>query len=132
MMKVDAETAEQEFDRFLEAMDIFVEESTMSDDDKSGFSDAKERVLRAIRNGHLVINDNGEAVYTPHRVEDHEPLVFHERTGATMMQTDRKKGEVAKGYIAMGEMCRVESKVFAKLKGADIKTCEAIFVLLMA
>lgn len=86
-------------------------------------------------NRSLVINEQGEAEYTPRNEKSQykETLTFHERTGASIMAADRgKKGhDVAKTYAIMGDMCKVLPKVFAGMAGIDGKVCEAIFLLLM-
>ena len=126
--KVCLEVAELEFNNFCEAMDV--DTGVLDEDDTK----SKDRIVRSIVRGHLQFNDNGEALYTTHRGSD-EPVTvtFHERTGATLMATDgKKKGDAAKLYAMMGDMCRVHPSVFAKMKGEDIKTCEAIFGFLMA
>lgn len=130
---VARDVAEAEFDRFLEDMDILVDESTLSEEELNSFRGQRERIIQAITKGHLVINDRGEPVYTPYRTENVEPLTFHERTGASIMAMDGKKKneDVKKMYAVMGDLCKVHPNTFAKLRGADIKTCEAIFVLLM-
>lgn len=133
--KVGRDVAVQEFERFAEAMDLDFDESIMDDDDISNFIKTKNRVLRAIQYGDLVINEGGEAVYTPTNAKSKitEPITFHERTGAAVMAMDgKKKGhDVAKTYAVMADMCRVPPKVFAGLVGIDGKVCEAVFTLLM-
>jgi hypothetical protein len=129
------EVAEQEFDRFAEDMDLDLDVSKMDEDDKTAFEKQKRRILRAIQKGSLVINDDGEAVYTPSHPRSGytEPLTFHERTGASLMAMDgKKKGhDVAKTYAVLADMCKVHQRVFAGLVGTDVKTCEALFALLM-
>jgi hypothetical protein len=133
--KIAKEVAEQEFDRFVDEMDLDLDTSQMDAEDLAGFNKHKNRIIRAIERGSLVINENGEAVYTPcnKRSKSQEPLTFHERTGASLMAMDgKKKGhDVAKTYAVMADMCKVHQSVFAGLVGADVKTCEALFVLLM-
>lgn len=122
-----------EFDRFVEEMDLDVDTADMDAEDLTAFNANKRRILRALENGSLIINDNGEAVYTPRKTENVDPITFHERTGASLMAMDgKKKGhDVAKTYAVMAEMCKVHPSTFAKLKGPDIKLCEALFALLM-
>jgi len=133
--KIDIETAEKEFDRFGEGMDLDFDIGKMDDEDKNAFNKHKNRIISSIQKGHLVINQNDEAEYTPFRPgsKHKEAIIFHERTGASLMAQDGKKknADVAKTYAVMGDMCKVAPKVFAGLAGADIKTCEAIFALLM-
>ncbi len=133
--KIAKEVAEQEFDRFSEAMDLNLNTSMMDAEDLTQFNKQKDRILRAVQSGALVFNDDGEAVYTPqHRNTKHkDPITFHERTGASLMAMDgKKKGQdVAKTFAVMGDMCKVHPNVFAGMVGSDGKVCEAIFALLM-
>ena len=131
--KVALEVAENEFNRFTDNMDLDVDERFMDEEDLTAFNKQKRRIITAICNGSLVINENGEAVYTPQKSGDIEPLVFHERTGASVMAMDNKKKnhDVAKTYAVMGDITGVHQNTFAKMKGIDIKICEAIFALLM-
>lgn len=130
--KIDKETAELEFNRFTDSMDLDVDESFMDEVDLMSFNKQKRRIVAAIANGSLVINENGEPVYTPKK-SDIEALTFHERTGASILAMDGKKKNhnVAQTYAIMAEITKTHPKVFAKMKGIDIKICEAIFALLM-
>ena len=129
------EVAEQDFDRFVEEMDLDLDTSEMDAEDLTAFNKQKSRVIRAIERGHLIINDKGEAEYTPFkdRSKHKDAIVFHERTGASLMAMDGKKKnhDVAKTYAVMADMCKVHQNVFAGLVGSDVKTCEALFALLM-
>lgn len=134
-MKIDEAVAQQEFDRFVEAMDLMLDVSKMDAEDKTGFEKHKDRILRAMQRGDLVVNDNGEAVYTPVRPtsKHKEPITFHERTGASILAMDSKKKnhDMAKTYAVMAQMCEVPAVVFSGLVGTDIKVCEAVYSLLM-
>lgn len=133
--KVALEVAQAEFDRFVEEMDLDLDKSTMDAEDLTAFNKQKNRIIRAIERGYLVINENGEAVYTPFnsRSKHKDPITFHERTGASLMAMDGKKKnhDVAKTYAVMADMCKVHQSVFAGLVGTDVKVCEALFALLM-
>lgn len=133
--KVAPEVAVEEFNRFADMMDLDIDTSKMDQEDLTAFNKQKGRMLRAIEAGNLTINADGEAVYTPTHARSgyKEPIVFRERTGASLMAMDRaKKGhDVARTYAVMGDMCGVHPSVFAGLAGSDVKTCEAIFALLM-
>lgn len=129
------EVANAEFDRWADEMDIDTDEASFDDEDRTAFRKQKGRIVRAIERGALVVNENGEAVYTPAhpRSKYKEPITFHERTGASLMAMDgKKKGhDIAKTYAVMADMCKVHPSVFAGLVGTDGKTCEALFALLM-
>jgi hypothetical protein len=133
--KICTEVAEAEFDRWGEAMDLDFDESFMDEDEKKAFQRQKRRVVREIQLGSLVVNDKGEAVFTPRNPASgyRDPITFHERTGATLMSVDRhKKGQdAARSYAMMADMCRLSQKVFAGLVGNDVKVCEALYALLM-
>ncbi len=129
------EVAEAEFDRFVECMDLDLDTAGMDAEDLTQFNKQKNRILRAIEKGALIVNDDGEAVYTPQnpKSKHREAITFHERTGASLMAMDgKKKGhDVAKTYAVMSDMCKVHPNVFAGLMGSDGKICEALFSFLM-
>ncbi len=133
--KIDISMARVEFDRFVEAMDIDVDESIMDSEDLTSFNKAKNALIRAVMKGSLVFNEKGEAEYTPcHPDSKHsKTLTFHERSGASLMAMDgKKKGhDMAKAFAVMAETCRVHQSAFAGLVGADDKVCRTIFTLLM-
>ena len=66
-IKIDKDAAEAEFERFANAMDIDIDISKLDPEDTTAFNKSKDRIILAIQETHLVINDDGEAVYTPHR-----------------------------------------------------------------
>lgn len=132
--KIDNETAELEFYRFTDSMELDVDEKFMDEDDIKSFSKQKRRIVDAICDGSLIINDTGEPVYTPKKSDiGVDSLTFHERTGASILSMDGKKKnhDVAKTYAIMAEITKTHPKIFAKMVGVDIKLCEAIFALLM-
>lgn len=132
---VDRETAEAEFDRFIEEMDVDADPAYMDEDDRGSFNKARSKIIRAIMSGLVVINENGEAVVNPKNSKSTytDSLTFHERTGASLMAADGKKRnqDVARTYSMMAEMCKTHPSTFTKLVGSDIKVCESIFALLM-
>ncbi len=130
---VDREVALAEFDRFVEAMDLDVDMADMDSEDLTTFNKQKKRLITVLCNGSLVINENGEAVFAPSKSKIDGVLTFHERTGASLMAMDgvKKNHTVAMTYKVMADMTRTHPNTFAKLKGNDIKVCEAIFALLM-
>lgn len=133
--KVDRQTAESEFDRFLDSMDIDGDTSQMSEEDRAGFESQRQTVVSAIMKGHLVINESGEPVLEPRTVEVPDGrITFHEPQGASYMAMDmKKKGhDVGKMFALMGEMTKQPPKVFANMKQRDLKICQAISVLFLA
>lgn len=130
---VDAETAEAEFGRFLDCMDISSDTSTMDDESREGFLSQKRTIINAIQRGHLIINDDGEPVYTP-RTVDCGPITFAEPSGAAYMAMDRKKkGEdIGKMFAMMADITKQPAKTFANMKQRDLKVCQALVVLFLA
>ena len=121
--KVAKEVAEAEFDRFVKSMDLDVDPSDMSEEDKEAFQQQKDRL----------INDDGEPVFTPQRTKDADTLTFHEPTGASLMAMDRKKKseDIGKLYAAMADMTRSHASTFSKMRMADLKVCMAITTLFL-
>lgn len=130
--KVSKEMAEQDFDRFLEAMDIEADPADMDEEDKSGFDQQKSRVVSAIMSGSVIIDDDGQPVFTPKR-SDGEPITFYEPTGASLMAMDRKKKaeDIGKLYATMSDMTKQPAKRFANMKYGDLKVCIAITTLFL-
>ena len=126
------ESAEVEFERFADGMDIDISPDGMDSEELSAFNRTKDRVIKAIQNGNLIIDDEDQAVFTP-KGEDAKPLVFHERRGVDIMAMDqfKKNQNMAKTYAVMSSMCRTDISIFRKMAGSDLKVCEAIWQLLM-
>lgn len=133
--KIAPAVAETEFERFVEAMDLLTDPETMDAEERTAYDQHKARIVREITRGHLVINENGEAVLTPSnpRSGHREPITFYELTGATLMSMDGKKKnhDVAKGFAMMDAICKATPGTMSKLAGGDVKVCQAIFALLM-
>lgn len=136
IFKVDKETANQFFENWAIDMDIDIDKSKMDDEDIAGFENAKMKVINAIMRGHLVFNEDGEAVYTPYRKKSKkcgEAITFYERTGETLLAQDGKKknAEVKKTYAVMAQMTKGHPSDFVNMAGADLGVCMALFMLLM-
>jgi hypothetical protein len=133
--KISAEVAEMEFDKFVDAMDIDVDPVGMNDEDRAGFNNAKRTFLRAVRCGSLIVNDNGEPVFTPQRAKSKSdgPITFYEPTGATLMQVDqaKKDADVSKTFKVLGEMTKTTPKTFSNLALPDVNVCSAVLGLFM-
>ena len=131
--KVSVEMAEQEFDRFAEAMDLEFDTSNMDQEDVKGFGHNKGIIIKAIQKGALVIDDKGQPVYTPQRTSDVKPIVFHEPTGASLMAMDggKKTEDVKKLYHVMADVTERDAKLFSSMKMADLKVCMAVITLFL-
>lgn len=127
---VDREVAEQEFERFADAMDLDVDPAGMDDDDRRGFEREKRIFLRAVQAGRLVVDEAGQPVYTP---KGGEPITFYEPTGATLMEMDRvKQGKAMKQTsVLLAAMTKQSPPRFANMKLRDYKVCQAIMAFFM-
>ena len=134
MTTIITEQAENEFDSFVEKMDLDLNTDHMDAEDFTQFQKQKRRIVQAIENGHLIINDDGEPIYTPHRTEGYTDAIhFYEPTGAVIMMMDKKKAgqDVAKMHAIIGAMTKQNAVVFSKLTGSDYKICTAIAALFL-
>jgi hypothetical protein len=131
--RVAREVAEAELKRFAEAMDLDIDKSSMDEEDRDSFIQQADRIISAIQRGSLVINDNGEPVYTTQRDKDSETFTFHEPTGASLMVMDTKKKneDISRMFATMGELTRTSPKHFAKMKMSDLKVCLAVTTLFL-
>jgi len=130
--KIIKEMAEQEFDRFIEAMDIEADPLEMDDEDKEQFKKQKSLVVARIMAGNVIIDDAGQPVYTV-KQGDGDPITFYEPTGASLMAMDRKKKaeDIGKLYATMADMTKQPIKRFAGMKYRDLKVCIAITSLFL-
>jgi len=131
--KIALEVAEAEFTRFGDLMDLDLDPLDMDEEDKKGFEQQKKRVISSIQNGSLIINENGEPIFTPTVKEGANPLTFHEPTGASLMAMDHKKRteDVGKLYATMADMTGSSTGIFSKMKMRDLKVCMAITTLFL-
>lgn len=131
--KIDKATAESEFERFAEVMDIDTDTGEMDDESREGFQQQKSRMIRAMQRGNLIINESGEAVFNPAHSENPNTVTFKMPTGAALVAMDRKKKteDMGKMYAAMGEICGVPAKTFAMMAMPDLKVCLAVTSLFL-
>ena len=131
--KIDKETAELEFNRFIETMDLDMSLAGLSTEDKADLEDARGKVLTAIGRGSLVINDVGEPVFTPQGSGDVAPITFHEPTGASLMDMDKakKSADIRKTYLILGNLSGLHMNAFSALKMRDLKVCLAVLTLFL-
>jgi len=134
MSKINMEMAEAEFLRFGESMDLDFEENEMDEESLKDFIVIKKRLVASIMKGNLVVNENGEPVFTPVSEEEKNPITFCEPSGATLQAMDKKKkGEdIGKTFAMMSDMTQTSSGLFSKMKNRNFKICQGIFTLFLA
>ena len=133
---MDPESAENDFDKWAEAMDLDFRESRMNADSLENFLNLKDLILSGFCRGSILINEECEIVFTPENKKSKffgKPIVFHESDANALMAQDRRqKGQdVAKMWAVLGAMCKIHPSVFSGMHGRDTKICIALFTLLM-
>lgn len=130
-IKIDLETAENEFMRFVDTMDLDIECET--EEEEQDLKKSKKPIIKAIIRGDLVINEEGEPIYnTIHDVES-QKIHFHMPTGASFQATEKAKSgnNISALYAYMAELTRLHPSNFAKMKKPDLKVCMAIGTLFL-
>ncbi|AAQ96545.1 hypothetical protein [Vibrio phage VP16C] len=84
--KVDRETAEAEFDQMCDVMGVETDEDIMAKDDREDFAKHKERVIKSIMRGVVVLNDGVPTVHC----SDGDKVTFKEPKGGAMIQPMKK------------------------------------------
>ncbi len=132
--KLAQSVAEQEFQRFAEAMDLDVDTGAMNQETLAMFERHHKIVIRALMSGALIIDDKGQPLYTPTVADDKEPLLFSEPKGDAHMAADMKKPDqnVAKLYAQLAAWTGTSVKRFSSMPQRDLKVCEALFVIFFA
>lgn len=133
--KISKDMAELDFNKFTEKMDLDVNTEGMSVDDKRDFTVQKDRLVRCIMEGSLVIDEEGQPIYTPQRAGvDVNSITFYEPTGASYIAMDRKKAgeDMGKMFATMADITKTSSGLFAKMKNTDLKVCIAMTLLFLA
>ncbi len=133
MAELSKEAAETELNRFVKAMDLDVDPSTMDEKEKQGFDECKRRVLAALCSGSLVVDEKGQPIYTPIADANKTPLTFYEPDGACWMAIDQAKAghDMTKNMLFLVAMTKTEKSRFAKMPNRDLKVCLAIASLAM-
>lgn len=129
---VVAEVAEKEFERFMDSMDLDFDVDSMDEEDQKAFKRKRHIVVRAIRRGHLAVNDNGECVYNVQSEGDHEPLTLREPKGSVWISMAKKGNEAAKINAFLGEITGKNSNYFVNLNNRDCKVLHTVAVLFLA
>ncbi len=137
MTTIDNETATLEFKRWADAMRLKFFEGSMDNDDKKDFTLQKDRIIEAIMDGCLVVNDMGCFVFTPEipeGVDDFKPITFHKPRGSALIAMDFKKKDkdMGKLFNSMGDMTKQHPSVFSKMEMPDLHICMAITTLFLA
>ena len=110
--KAGSEVAEEEFLRFVDMMNLDIDDTMLNDEDKAGLSLNRRRFLRAVEAGSLVVDAEGIPTFTPVKSKLRDPIVFYEPTGASLMEMDRKKegADIGKMFAIMADFTKQNQK----------------------
>ena len=133
--KVATEVCESDFQRFCDTMDIDVDPKGQDDDDKQSLQDCKRKMMQAMERGFLVINEDGEPVYTPVGGDKdfRSAITFHEPKGEAWTARDGvKEGhDTKKLYASMASMTGLNVARFNRMAARDLKVCVAVALLFL-
>ena len=135
-MIVSVEAATAEFKRFTDCMDLDLNEENMSGEEKVDFAELKSVFLKAVCEGHITVNDEGEPEvhFKKPPSENEKSVTFHEPDGAAFLALDKgkKNADNAKQYMMMGDICKCDHTIFSRLKNRDLRVCKAVLTLFLA
>lgn len=136
MSKLDLETATLEFERFCEDWDIDTDIDEFDEDERTDFNKLKRQIIRKIKDGNLIYNDDETFTYTlvkpPEGLE--EPLTIKRTKGDSWMNMDsyKEKQQVHRGMSKVAAMVGKPLSFFSKLDDIDVKVLQAIQNLFLA
>lgn len=131
--KMDIPTAEQEFQRFVDAHYIDMGTEFLDDNDRRDLNFHKRILVKAILRGDLEIDEHGKAIYTPQTGRDTSALKVRPINGAMLMATDKKKFTAMeeKDFVLLAGMTGTDVKWFSRMEyNPDLLTLKAILELL--
>ena len=129
--KLSEEMAIAEWERFMDTMDLDRNQDTKDGDDLKGLLLLRGRMVHALRLGTLVVNDDGEPVYS---LANGQELTFHEPKGDALLAMDKKgkNHDIAKLNAVMAVATKQHPGMFTKLPNREYRVCSAITSLFLA
>lgn len=129
--KLDRKTAENEFNRFMQAWDLYVNFDELDEESKVDFAGIRERLIHEFMTGNLVLQDE-QLIYklkTP--LESIDEFTFSEPSGDGYLSMDNYKDRhnMRKAFGLLGAMTGHNPAIFKKVKGRDIKIMTNISTL---
>jgi hypothetical protein len=123
---VGDDVCEHELARFADAYDLDLNPTDA--DDKKKLDDSKAILIRAMKRGRLVIDADGNPVYT---ATGGEVFKFKQWTGATLMNAQGVSDthQVTKLHRMLAEVTGRDATAFAKLAGPEYRVVTTLFTL---
>lgn len=132
--KIDEKTAKIEFDNFCEMWNIDNDISAMDEDDKDSFESQKNIIVKALRQGRLIINrENKTLIYTVSDFSEKagEELTIRRLKGSDYMAMDnyKEKELFHKNYSVIASMVARPISFISSLDFFDLKVLQACMIL---
>lgn len=129
--KVADEVAEQEFERLCDANRIDYDTSELKEDEAKEWAETRAQIVRLLKLGTLVVNEDGRPVYTP--PGSSKSITFYRPTGASLIAGDGLKDKNIQATLTCtADITRTPVQDFAKMDVMDAKACMRITGLFLA
>lgn len=129
---VDKTTAENDFNRFVESMDLRLDRETMDQNERRDINEDVEVIIWEIMHGILSVDEDGKIVLHPKK---HDPITFDTPMASTLAAMDRLKEhqKIGQTYAMIAGICDAPaSAIKHKLTGHEYDSCQRIFNLFFA
>lgn len=129
---VAKEAAEADFERLCRLRRIDLDQTDMTQEELDRFARMRNRVVKEVSLGHLVVDDDGIATYTP-PVSDAKPLKFRMATAATFVARDdaKDKGDNHQMMAMLAQLTGWSKPDLAKLAPPDYAFCSMLVGLFL-
>jgi hypothetical protein len=130
--KIAREVAEADFERMCGPYRVELDVTDLPEDEAKEFAELKEKIVRLIMRGQVVVGDDGNPTYTAPGAA--KGFTFHPPTGATFMalETYPSTKPIANTICAMADMTHVDKSEFSRLALPDFHACSNLAKLFLA
>lgn len=124
-IKINQELAADTFNSFAERIEIETDLSAFDDEAKKEFGEHRNRFIKAVMKGRLVLGEDDIPVYT---TRGGETIIFRPMKGGDMAQMDKKKesAQIAKVFALMASITGRPESFYSEIETMDVNTCLAI------
>lgn len=129
MSKIAREVAEQEFEKWCEAMDVEIDGLTT--EEIEGMAPHRRIIVNAISKGAATVDEAGKLSYKTHRTAEPQDYTFGEISGATLVSMEKANLGHARIFVVLSEITGRPAGEFRKMTGRDLSLMESVFILLM-
>lgn len=129
-IKIGKDVAEQQFEKLCVSRRIETDISSFNEREKAIFNNRKADMLRLMMAGTLVLNEQGDPVYTP-PLKDAKSLTFHRVTGAVLMEGDNITGSVERLLAIATVLTKSNPGELAKLEAPEFRAIDDITAFLI-